>query len=170
MPIGYSGIMPFGPTYTAEPSSWCPNLSTWSESEPALDKVRRFVNNCVSNHPKCRSARYLPRRLLDVSPEDAVLLVDRAAVGADNQDGRYVALSHCWGKRQLLRTTKSAVESHARGIPLHLCRYPFRTPSGLQRAWASDISGSTRSASSRTTRPTGKNRRRRWPTSTGART
>ncbi len=56
----------------------------------------------------------LPRRVLDLS-DGRIRLVETIA----GQQGHYVALSHCWGKEQLLTTTRDTFASRVNGIELH---------------------------------------------------
>ncbi len=56
----------------------------------------------------------MPRRVLDLS-DGRIRLVETIA----GQQGHYVALSHCWGKEQLLTTTRDTFASRVDGIELH---------------------------------------------------
>ncbi|KAK3946651.1 heterokaryon incompatibility protein-domain-containing protein [Pseudoneurospora amorphoporcata] len=74
-----------------------------------------WLESCLTNHPHCpgREETVLPRRLIYVgNGHESIGLVenDKPALG------RYICLSHCWGARQLLMTTKSNIEDHLRGI------------------------------------------------------
>jgi hypothetical protein len=74
-----------------------------------MSLVARWIRDCVDQHPKCAltAPSRLPTRVIDV---DARHSPDRLALyEAKSETGRYVALSHCWGKRQIARTLKSTL-------------------------------------------------------------
>jgi hypothetical protein len=44
----------------------------------------------------------------------------------NGQDGRYVALSHCWGKNQMLKTENRSLEQHKQGISWNILPRTFQ--------------------------------------------
>lgn len=83
--------------------------------------AKRWINDCNEKHHNCHLASasedgedVLPRRVLDLS-EGRVRLLETAP----GQCGRYVALSHCWGKEQLLITTRETLAERMDGININ---------------------------------------------------
>ncbi|KAI1136507.1 HET-domain-containing protein [Hypoxylon sp. FL0543] len=68
-------------------------------NEAALLMVNKWIQTCHEAHPDCSRPddEFMPTRLIQVGPEgaDTVRLINSR--GAELQDRRYVALSHCWG-------------------------------------------------------------------------
>jgi hypothetical protein len=67
---------------------------------------------CQEAHPYCRSATgddapFLPRRVLDIRGFDTVTPKIRLRIPKWGSRAKYAALSHCWGERQPLRTSKN---------------------------------------------------------------
>ncbi|KAH8900567.1 HET-domain-containing protein, partial [Thozetella sp. PMI_491] len=70
-----------------------------------------------------------PRRLLDVGSEiEPVQLVDATT------QVPYIALSHCWGKKHLLRTTQETLDSMAGEVPFQNLSPTFQHSVQLTRA------------------------------------
>jgi hypothetical protein len=78
------------------------------------DIVRPWLVECNESHQMCKLERLreqlLPKRVLDIAYGKVTL------VESHGKTGRYVALSHCWGKEQLLITTKDTLAERMRGI------------------------------------------------------
>jgi hypothetical protein len=92
-------------------------------SENAYRMIEHWVNTCLLNHPQCRSKPslnkeevFLPTRVIDVGPSDGsqepVLRLGK------NQNGLYIALSHCWGLLPMITTTTTNIEQHMSSIPM----------------------------------------------------
>ena len=81
--------------------------------------AKQWVTACRTTHKLCTStvsdaSQPFPTRLLDVDAGDpSVIILRRWSLGAQ---GRYVALSHCWGLSQPSKTTKSTLSSHCQGM------------------------------------------------------
>lgn len=118
-------------------------LAGSSCNDRTFNLIREWITSCVDGHEKCQlgytyeelqqagavddegarlRARYseedveLPTRLLDVKPgEDDVQLVESASFGGR---GRYLALSHVWGKTNHFKTESSTYDKHRTGIPM----------------------------------------------------
>ncbi|KAI3326067.1 HET-domain-containing protein [Xylariaceae sp. AK1471] len=86
------------------------------DSQQSLELARGWFSNCRTNHTQCGldSHTYIPSRLLDVSAVHPRLVL-RAEV---SDRVSFMALSHCWGGSQQLRTTSHNWDSHREGIPL----------------------------------------------------
>lgn len=83
-----------------------------------MDLVTQWLNQCRENHEVCNkkpSSSWVPTRLIDVGdgPDDMPKLVLREQVPKGHQ---FVALSHCWGKVQILKTLTDNFASHREGI------------------------------------------------------
>lgn len=75
-----------------------------------------WTNRCAAEHKSCaRPAHQLqmPTRLLDVFGGSVKL---SEHFGSEFQD--YIALSHCWGKAQPLRTLSTNIAQHRDDIPI----------------------------------------------------
>lgn len=71
----------------------------------------------------------MPRRVLDLS-DGHIRLVETVP----RQQGRYVALSHCWGKEQLLTTTRDTLASRMDGIDLQSMPRTFQDSINITRS------------------------------------
>lgn len=96
--------------------------------------VHEWIEECSAKHNFCqeltrRSRLYppeqrLPRRILQIEPRDdnyKIILLE----GIDD-DARYVALSHCWGKHQPLTTTAKTSPLWKAGIPFEKLPLTFQ--------------------------------------------
>ncbi|KAK3955939.1 heterokaryon incompatibility protein-domain-containing protein [Pseudoneurospora amorphoporcata] len=74
-----------------------------------------WLRTCLTKHPSCRSnaETQLPRRVIFVGhgSEDIRLIENEKPTF-----GRYTCLSHCWGTKQLLMTTKNNIDAHRKAI------------------------------------------------------
>ncbi|KAL9622297.1 MAG: hypothetical protein Q9160_003308 [Pyrenula sp. 1 TL-2023] len=85
-------------------------------SERAFSLIKSWIHNCDENHDCTRRSTSTPRRVIQVSGADfdTVQLVE-----FNDQRGRYVALSYCWGispSDQQVVTTTENIESHLQRI------------------------------------------------------
>ncbi|KAK0702640.1 heterokaryon incompatibility protein-domain-containing protein [Lasiosphaeris hirsuta] len=84
-----------------------------------MDLARLWLDDCARNHKSCRiGSSPLPKRVLHVGSDEAE---PRLHISCGEQ-GKYIALSHCWGDRSLLMTTENAtLEQREQAIPfVHL--------------------------------------------------
>ncbi|KAK3942878.1 heterokaryon incompatibility protein-domain-containing protein [Diplogelasinospora grovesii] len=99
--------------------------------------LKRWRDECLHNHPACRvlsrdtidlttdeSVFPLPTRLIDVGDEST----DPFLVEPKGLRGRYVALSHCWGKDSsgITKTETGTLEDHKQRIPIDSLSANFR--------------------------------------------
>jgi len=92
------------------------------DCEQALNQIKKWIETCTKEHASCKSvssSRPLPKRVLDV--QDSLLYPKKVFLYEPESDemGSYTALSHCWGDqttKPLLKTTRSTMRSHQRGI------------------------------------------------------
>jgi hypothetical protein len=88
-------------------------LPETTASSESLTKVQEWLNLCHESHKLCqpRAPSVLPKRVLDVSLPQVRLYESY------NESGRYVSLSHCWGKTiPACRTTSITIEVNRCGI------------------------------------------------------
>ncbi|KAF2813665.1 HET-domain-containing protein [Mytilinidion resinicola] len=95
------------------------NSSTGSDTTFKL--VDAWITECLQNHDRCQKTQSgkspLPTRVVDVGPPDGSqqpFLYEPSKP----QYGRYIALSHCWGKHKLLRTGTGNLAQHKVKIPI----------------------------------------------------
>src|SRR5271168_700223 len=81
-----------------------------------------WLARCVASHPRCvhysSSFPKLPTRVLNVGPPDGSA-EPRLEIFHDYY-APYVALSHCWGSRQIIITTEESLLDRQRQIPMYL--------------------------------------------------
>jgi Heterokaryon incompatibility protein (HET) len=92
------------------------------------------VQTCGENHRICQAAYHsynqaspLPKRVLDLSSNTIRLIETRGQIG------HYIALSHSWGKQQLLVTTRETYAERMRGISLQSLPPTFRDAISITR-------------------------------------
>jgi hypothetical protein len=116
-----------------KPSAFFPKFSELKDYEDpstghaiVLGQIKDWLHDCNSDHrnPCVLENVPLPTRLLDISSlssgGDPMLCITKGA------RGRYMCLSHCWGKTHPLRTTRATLESHLQGIPILQLPKTFR--------------------------------------------
>jgi hypothetical protein len=102
-------------------------------SSDAFDLLNSWFHDCLTSHPRCRellstkqwmwnsdqpllsTPPSLPTRVIDVGPPDGSGRARLFITGG--VEGKYATLSHCWGKVQILTTTKANIEAHLKCIP-----------------------------------------------------
>jgi len=92
-------------------------------SQEAVSRVRTWLNRCSGEHSMCANttARALPTRVIRIDgPKDVKLYIP------DQQEARYVCLSHCWGNGSVIRTTKQNLSSFRLRIPWQELSRTFR--------------------------------------------
>lgn len=128
MGVGIYDIRFFRDERTDEPPWPMVSLpSHWEDDSPydKISKIEGWMQECLEEHAECSSpsggsrGRHttLPRRVVDVSPlfndGDGIHLYEPT----DGEVGDYVCLSHCWGARQPLRTTRENMHQWKANIP-----------------------------------------------------
>lgn len=93
------------------------NNSTGSDASFML--ARFWLNRCLERHDLCSRLRlsqpFIPSRLLNVSAGKVRLIETKKELIAE-ADKRFIALSHCWGRVQIITTTRGSLESRLKGI------------------------------------------------------
>ncbi|KAJ2989916.1 hypothetical protein NUW58_g3221 [Xylaria curta] len=86
----------------------------------SVGTAKDWLGNCVLKHEFCRAKigeASLPTRFLDVGDglgSDTIFLRE----SSDEEDCRYVALSHCWGTSRPLCLTLATLGTHKQGISI----------------------------------------------------
>lgn len=79
-----------------------------------LEKCLTSHGGCTLGDPDSRLVvevpQRLPTRVLDVGPTDGS--IDVKLVETGRRPDKYVALSHCWGKKQIITTTTDNIDEH----------------------------------------------------------
>ncbi|KAK8140064.1 HET-domain-containing protein [Apiospora sp. TS-2023a] len=92
------------------------NISQDPSSLDCFNLARHWLKDCQENHELCKLsfAMDLPKRFLTISKglvQPKIRLVTNSGL-----QGRYVALSHCWGKLDFLRLTTDTLDGFGKNI------------------------------------------------------
>lgn len=100
--------------------------------EQNITLLESWIQGCLKNHPKCQAedVPLLPKRVIDIgtSPADEITLHE-----TNSHRAFYTALSHQWGKSQLLTTTSTTLSSRKSQIPWHSLSLTFQDAITLTR-------------------------------------
>jgi hypothetical protein len=105
------------------------------EEDPSSPRTSARIINWVKDcneHPDCTAELpLLPARVIDIGDESG----DNSVVLREVQDerGRYVSLSHCWGKATQFTTTKASLASHKTNIVYDKLPQSFRDAISITR-------------------------------------
>lgn len=103
-----------------------------SASSPGcIQLARKWLAACENSHQKCKkkfkSDFKYPMRLISIANDTQRLI---SLDCSHSRDIRYVALSHCWGRMQFLKTCASNINRHMNyGIPHSELPQTFRDAS-----------------------------------------
>src|ERR1700712_4686371 len=109
-------------------------------SEASFQLIRKWVDVCVGSHVECLPSSslnhptqtvlgkpettLLPTRLIEIGPSDGTespfLKLTRG------ERGRYISLSHCWGKSKLFTTTKATLAARMQGFSMEMLPKTFQ--------------------------------------------
>ena len=92
--------------------------------------IRGQLSECIlpGKHGKCHNELEetlpprLPSRILDITSPSEVKL----HVSTSDERAHYIYLSHYWGTKQLIRTVKSSLERHQRGLEMEYLPKTFQ--------------------------------------------
>ena len=109
--------------------------------------VDEWMHECISNHPLCNSgineaSQPFPTRLLSVGSNTSPTI---RLLHTSGKQGRYAALSHCWGPSQPLKTTRASLAAHCRSISMNQLPKTFldavhvTRSLGLQYLWIDSL-------------------------------
>ncbi|KAF2438812.1 HET-domain-containing protein [Karstenula rhodostoma CBS 690.94] len=100
-------------------------------SDASLELAGYWLKKCLDHHDKCRQESstsansWLPTRLIDVANDTIRLIETKEAINEGN-DRRYVSLSHCWGRVQIIRTLLKNIDEHKNCIDPKLLSKTFQ--------------------------------------------
>jgi len=112
---------------------WSREPSSDPRSDAFFSRMQIWVDTCLTKHMLCRSdggsawqtltgsykkrdllAATLPTRVIDVGDSET----PPSLFISQGTSGRWVALSHCWGKHQPLKLESKSISAFTHGIPL----------------------------------------------------
>ena len=112
-------------------------LAICTKSSSSFGLARKWLEDCAGKHATCRRhtqhdwdaashgipPRFVPSRLVDVSDE-----TPRIFCTADDNivPERYLALSHCWGGKDIVRLLTTNIELMTQGIEVASLSQTFR--------------------------------------------
>jgi hypothetical protein len=116
-----------------------------STADSYANTIHSFKKMCETNHHLCQSTRlnYVPTRLLYVGrlvPVDMPVLCE-TAVDLDlpyGKGGLYISLSHCWGNKLMITTTKATLSERKKGILWSSLSLTFQEAISITRALGID--------------------------------
>lgn len=100
-----------------------------------------WLDDCLDNHDACRRVavnrdlKSVPTRLIDLRPSDdssVVRLVESDTIDSSVDSVRYIALSHTWGQRDALLTSKT-LSRMCTGLPTQAVPDAIRKAIGVAR-------------------------------------
>lgn len=111
-----------------------------NNTSQVVAQCRKWISDCFGNHEVCRQRvgaieNWLPTRLLDTgSPSEppSVRLVISTNLNAARTS--YLALSHCWGKLEIIILRLSTLDEFQEGIPLAALPRTFQHAVVMTRA------------------------------------
>jgi hypothetical protein len=103
-------------------------------SETCFALIKTWLSDCDREHKECNEEHiatpFIPTRLIKVgTSSDSVIPFLVETKDCQEEDWRYLALSHCWGKAdgiQATKTTTTNINSHKKGIPYALLPKTFQ--------------------------------------------
>lgn len=78
--------------------------------------MKRWIQECFDEDSECKEVleRDFLGRILDAGTEGDSVRLCEDGFSVDS----YIALSHCWGKSPVLKTTSQTIDRHRQGIPI----------------------------------------------------
>lgn len=116
---------------------WWNGSDTIVHADPMGDltitRVREWIEYCNQKHKRCQDqiAPRMPTRILDVGDPAASQFT--SLVETRGKRGRYIALSHCWGKANSFLLTHDTLEDMKRGFPPERAPATFRDAINVTR-------------------------------------
>ncbi|KAK0126295.1 hypothetical protein ONS95_007906 [Cadophora gregata] len=110
-------------------------ITTPESSRQGFDPMniaRRWLTNCSTNHKSCsRSSRdFFPSRILNVGTDSNFIHLQ----SSNDFPSPYVALSHCWGAGNILKTTSKTLRAMTQGIEISSLSNAFSDAVRITRA------------------------------------
>ncbi|KAF8860218.1 HET-domain-containing protein [Acephala macrosclerotiorum] len=114
--------------------------SNSTDSTETIEFARISLHKCLQNHVLCgtrraRNRSWCPTRLLklDHPTKNHITLFNHSK--ADDEDfSTYITLSHCWGRKELIRLTSLTYPSLAEGLPAEALPRTFQDAINVTRS------------------------------------
>ncbi|KAL2676525.1 hypothetical protein Neosp_010286 [[Neocosmospora] mangrovei] len=99
-----------------------------SDRQALAVQAKEWIDDCEKNHPDCRRTQTkLPKRVVQIIPESGSgACTVRLHEPPQDTQGVYACLSHCWGKHQIITTTRSNFSQHQDEIPWNALSTTFQ--------------------------------------------
>ncbi|KAI8654044.1 HET domain-containing protein [Fusarium sp. Ph1] len=100
-----------------------------SSSDESLTWVQQQVQECLNSHQDCDIASsFFPTRVIDVDCGKTIVKVVEGLKGEDYGQGKYIALSHCWGdpKHMTTKLTMHTLKDYKSEIPVSSLPQTFK--------------------------------------------
>lgn len=99
-------------------------MARYSGSDACFGLIKSWIAECDTKHGPCvgDGIGCLPKRVIDVKSTG----YDPSLYLSHGESAPYLTLSHCWGKKEIIRTLQNNVEVWQRGIPWALLSQTFR--------------------------------------------
>lgn len=117
---GSTGYIRLSPDYSTSVQRQPDSIAERRVPRPSrIDLAQHWIQSCSADHAECPSVKdtVLPTRVLDCSTTASEIhLIETGGL-----KGRYVTLSHCWGKsgkRKPIVTALDNIDARKNGIPL----------------------------------------------------
>jgi hypothetical protein len=93
--------------------------------QQGFELVKEWIRDCENNHSQCatRPAK-LPTRVINVGIAGGQEPALKVASSGDT--AYYITLSHCWGRKPVIKTTKATLQSHLTQLPMASLPNTFR--------------------------------------------
>lgn len=93
--------------------------------QQGFELVKEWIRDCENNHPQCATRpANLPTRVIDVGVAGGQEPALKVASSRDT--AYYMTLSHCWGRKTVIKTTKATLQSHLTQLPMGSLPKTFR--------------------------------------------
>ncbi|CAK7201826.1 hypothetical protein SEUCBS139899_004541 [Sporothrix eucalyptigena] len=131
---------PYGPLGLTVPGV---TIGSHSDRHVVFGKINAAVYACNKVHKCAPAVLTLPTRILDVQGSRQTGMI--RLIDGNGDSGKYVALSHCWGPSQPMKTTASTLQQHRQGIRLASLPKTFRdavticTELGISYLWIDSL-------------------------------
>ncbi|KAH7311489.1 heterokaryon incompatibility protein-domain-containing protein [Stachybotrys elegans] len=95
-------------------------LPARSDSKDAFDTARYWLQTCNEGHKSCGDSPEapLPTRVIDIGQPPEYNAVPRLLITTEEEEGYYVALSHCWGGDIPCKLTQDVLEQYRKALPM----------------------------------------------------
>ena len=93
-----------------------------TSSYESISQIQQWLQTCSNEHEQCAvpAQSRLPMRVLEISNRRARLIESKGKVAP------YVSLSHCWGRRPIIRLLASNIEEMKKDVPWNTLSKTFQ--------------------------------------------